>query len=57
MSLHDEISQEFLDKLTVGWLMIEESCLICKYSLLVSPDNEKTCVACKITESKNFLNS
>jgi len=37
--------------------MIEESCLICKYSLLVSPDNEKTCLACKITESKIFINS
>ena len=53
----DEISEEILMKLSNEWSILEESCLICKYSLLISPDNEKLCVACRITESKNFFSS
>jgi len=53
--LENEISSEIYSKIMAGWSLLEESCLICGYSLLSSLDNEKVCFACKTKESKNFL--
>ena len=57
MEIYEEnmISQEILNKLLKGWKLLEELCLICNYTLIASPDNEKSCIACKIIESKNYI--
>lgn len=43
-----------MNKITNGWSIIEESCYVCNYALIISPDNEKSCISCKMNESKNY---
>ena len=53
-TFEDNLSLEILKKINDGWNIIEES--LCNYSLFLSPDNEKSCISCKLNESKNYLN-